>query len=135
MSLGDSRAFLSQLCRDPLVSKRDVFFYLDAHWSDELPLHGELETITRCWQRSVIMIDDFEVHGDSGYRYDDYGPGKRLDLEYLHILSSFNLVAYFPSLPSDRESGLRRGCVVLADPSHAGRLDGISSLRRYMGVC
>jgi hypothetical protein len=24
------------------------------------------------------MIDDFEVPGDSGYAYDDYGPGKRL---------------------------------------------------------
>ena len=65
------------------LSGLTVFFYLDAHWNDDLPLADEIDIIfSRCpW--AVVMIDDFEVPSDPGYQFDDYGPGKALVLGYI----------------------------------------------------
>jgi len=129
LELCDSREFITKLARDSTLPKQCVFFYLDAHWQDDLPLKQEIEIIVKFWQGVCIMIDDFQVPGDEGYTYDDYGPGKRLCLNYLEPLSQFGLTAFFPALPSDRETGGKRGCVVLADAGLAVRLKGIKALR------
>ncbi len=109
----DSPTFLRKLSNDSSVAKDDVFFYLDAHWQEDLPLREELEIIFTHWKRPIVMIDDFQVP-DSEYAYDDYGPGKSLDLHYIEpILSAHKLSAFFPSANSSAETGMRRGCVVL----------------------
>jgi len=131
ITLGDSRQFLKGLSEADEIPKENTFFYLDAHWNEDLPLREEVELITRYWRRSVIMIDDFEVPGDKGYTYDDYGQGKRLCLDYLGSLSQFNLIAFFPSAPSDEENGLKRGCVVLVDQAWLDKVKELSSLRLY----
>lgn len=77
------------------------------------------------------MIDDFQVPGDEGYSYDDYGPGKRLCLDYLQPLSQFKLTAFFPTLPSREETGGKRGCVVLGDETIEERLNGFGTLRAF----
>jgi hypothetical protein len=78
------------------------------------------------------MIDDFKVSDDPGYSFDDYGPGKRLDLDYLRASNLPELTVYFPSTPSHREDGARRGCVVAtANPEMAAILDRIALLRRW----
>lgn len=113
----DSRSFLRALSANPLIPKADVFFYLDAHWEADLPLREELEIIFTNWQRPVIMIDDFAVPG-SAYAFDDYGPGKTLDLSYIEpVVASHKLAVFFPAVQPAEETGLKRGSVVLCPES------------------
>lgn len=129
---GESRAVLRQLAADPAVPKENVFFYLDAHWGSDLPLREELMIISEAWRDPVIMIDDFEVPDDPGYRFDDYGDGNRLTVEYLRQAELGPVELLFPACPSSAESGLRRGCVVIASPTRADtfQLEGVP-VRRY----
>jgi hypothetical protein len=128
IELADSRAFLRQLALDPVVRRRRTFFYLDAHCEGDLRLREELRIVSAHWADAVIMIDDFEVDGDPGYEFDDYGPGKRLDASYLPPLPGWE--RFCPSLASSDECGARRGCAVLASPASVPVLRGLGSLRR-----
>ena len=125
----DSRAAIRHI--PPSVGT--PFCYLDAHWNDDLPLGDEVDMILHRWPEAVIMVDDFEVPDDPGYAYDDYGPSKKLCLQYLcdstHIGCSF----FFPTLHSSQETGLRRGCVVLAksSTSNVDRLALVPQLRQW----
>jgi predicted O-methyltransferase YrrM len=132
--LGDSRSFLVGLADDPAVPKSDVFFYLDAHWYDDLPLRDEVSTIFGRWANAVVMIDDFRVPGDAGYNYDDYGNGLALTLEYLAPVAGLGFGAFFPTAPSADEAGMKRGWVVLAkDPPAVDALRAIPQLREWAG--
>jgi tetratricopeptide (TPR) repeat protein len=125
----DSRAFLQSYV--PICCRADTttFFYLDAHWAEDLPLAEELAIVFELAPRSVVMIDDFQVPDDPGYTFDDYGPGRRLSLDYLEPLARYRPHYFFPG-PSEREGGHRRGCtVVTLDPALAGALDQIPDLR------
>lgn len=129
LALGDSRSFLSRLAADPTVPKNNVFFYLDAHWNADLPLAQEITTIFANWQQAVIMVDDFEVPGDS-YAYDDYGPGAALNAEYLDRLNRTDMHRFYPSLRAAGETGAKRGCVVLCNDAQVQeRLAALSSLQ------
>jgi hypothetical protein len=130
--LGDSRQFLRRLTGDSTVPKDSVFFYLDAHWHDDLPLREEIDLIFRHWTRPVVMVDDFQVPDDSGYQYDDYGEGKKLSLEYLNPVAHLGLVPFFPASPSSEEIGLKRGWVVLAGDGYSiDQLRGVAQLREW----
>lgn len=110
----DSRPFLAQLFAGPLRDGPNLF-YLDAHWNADLPLAEELEIIFGRAPDSVVVIDDFEVPGDPGYAFDDYGAGKALNADYISgIVERFGLEAHYPATPSAFETGAVRGCVVLA---------------------
>ena len=109
----DSRSFLRKLSEDSQVPKGDVFFYLDAHWGEDLPLREELEIIFSKWERPIVLVDDFQVP-DSSYGFDDYGQGNALNLGYIKpVVSAHNLSVFFPSVESSEETGERRGSVVL----------------------
>lgn len=110
--LGDSREFLRQLAHDPQFSEQRIFFYLDAHWHADLPLRDELQVIFNRWPDSTVMVDDFQVPGTT-YGYDDYGRGNVLNLEYLEPLRHLDLAPFFPAVGPERETGQRRGSVVL----------------------
>lgn len=120
VELGDSRAFLQRLASQTRRSGETVFFYLDAHWNEDLPLAEELRIISRGWTRAVVMIDDFQVPDDAGYGYDNYGPGRALVEEYLpaDLLSGWSL--YYPAARSSEETGGKRGVAVLISPALAG---------------
>lgn len=128
----DSRQFLQQLSQSSLVQK-SVFFYLDAHWYDDLPLAEEIGTIVKHWKKFVIMIDDFEVPNDPGYGFDDYGAGKALTLGLLiPSVKKNQLTVYFPAASSAEETGTRRGCVVLAPSGiESEKLSRLSCLRQW----
>ena len=115
---GDSRVLLGELISQPLISEGPTLFYLDAHWR-ELPFFDEMNKISEGCRDAVVVVDDFEVHGDAGYGYDDYGEGQSLSLDNLHpdILESFDI--YFPVAPSESESGAKRGCVVFSSGASA----------------
>jgi hypothetical protein len=149
---GDSRMGLRRLFDGALhpLSGRTVFFYLDAHWNDDLPLAEEIDIVFSRCPSAVVMIDDFEVPSDAGYGYDDYGPGKALVAGYIrpaicaHQLRacypSTASVADYPSTPMAAEglasSGrLRRGCVVLVkEACHGPVLASIPLLRSLSEV-
>jgi hypothetical protein len=130
--LGDSRQFLRRLIQDSTVPKDKVFFYLDAHWHDDLPLREEVDLIFRHWTRPVVMIDDFQVPDDSGYQFDDYGEGKKLSLDYLDPVAHLGFTPFFPALPSSEEVGFKRGWVVLArDGLSIDQLRKVTQLREW----
>ena len=130
----DSRTGLHELFGGPLrqLAGDTLFVYLDAHWNDDLPLAEEIHIIfTRC-PSAVVMIDDFQVPGDTGYGYDDYGAGKCLAFSYVApATSAHGVQGFYPSTPSTKEGGQRRGCIVLAKKTaHVRALALMSLLRR-----
>lgn len=128
---GGSVDFLRRLSASP-ARQRPTFFYLDAHWYRDLPLAAELQIISDHWKNFVIMIDDFEVPGDEGYGFDDYGFGQSLTLSvFRRHFERLSLVPYFPALAAERESGARSGCVVLArrDSPESGLLDSLAIIK------
>ena len=110
---GDSRSVLRSLSFDSQVTQRPTLFYLDAHWGDDLPLAGELREIARAWRTWIAVIDDFRVPLDPQYGYDDYGPGKTLDIAYLQNADIAGLRVFWPRCRAAEDTGLRRGCVVV----------------------
>jgi hypothetical protein len=132
--LGDSREALRRLFNGQLQSviNLTIFFYLDAHWGTDLPLIEELEIIFAQCPGALVMIDDFQVPGDSAYGYDNYGPGEALTPAYIApAVETYRLTAFFPATPAVQESGMRRGCVVLvADAIHVASLCSLGLLIR-----
>ncbi|MEK9180978.1 MAG: hypothetical protein AAB871_01975 [Patescibacteria group bacterium] len=130
LSLGDSRKILNEFAARKFLSGKQLFFYLDAHWYNELPLAEELRTIFLHWPDAVVMIDDFQVPDDSGYGFDDYGEGKKLSPDYLPKINGADLAKFFPSAGSASETGAKRGCVVLAlSAENAEKLRSLQCLR------
>jgi len=110
-----------------------TFFYLDAHWENYLPLRDEMRFILGSFSAPVILIDDFQVPGEDGYSYDDYGPGKALTTEYLADCLPAEAMLFYPSTPSCQETGWRRGWIVVAPNPQIGRLlENITLLRRQV---
>ena len=129
---GDSRDFLRQLAEQRISSNNPILFYLDAHWQQDLPLAEELRLILDNWRNSLVMIDDFQVPG-TNYGFDDYGPGKALTLGYVdEAAAPDNTAVYFPQLAEDKETGAKRGCVVLtASSSIADQLTNARTLNCF----
>lgn len=119
----DSRSFLGELSEDSSVAKGNAFFYLDAHWGEDLPLREELDIIFSKWISPIVMIDDFQVP-DSDYAFDDYGPGKALNIDYIEpVVSAHKLSAFFPAVNASAETGARSGCVVLCQEMSGVEVD------------
>jgi hypothetical protein len=122
----NSIGFLSAL---QLPRETRTFFYLDAHWREELPLADESEFIIRNFNSFAIMIDDFQVTDDPGYAFDDYGPGKRLSSRDFPFHTDDRISSYFPARQASQESGIRRGCIVLASRDLKEKVDSLNCLR------
>jgi len=131
----DSRSFLRGIGEDSSFPKKDVFFYLDAHWGKEkdLPLREELEIIFSNWERAIVMIDDFQVP-DTDYGFDDHGPGKVLNLDYIEpVMSAYAVQAFFPSVNTTEETGAKRGSVILCQEALGIELDKkVKTLTRHV---
>jgi hypothetical protein len=128
LTLGDSVEFLQSL---PISLETRIFFYLDAHWQQHLPLQEETELIFTKYRDFVIMIDDFAVPFDDGYTYDDYGPGKQLGLRDFPYHTDSRVSAYFPRRRAAEESGERRGSIILASSTLTPVVDAVNSLRKF----
>ncbi|MGQ0457386.1 MAG: hypothetical protein ACT4OU_10025 [Hyphomicrobium sp.] len=120
----------SWLSRDD-VARRRTLFYLDAHWLESLPLREELDLIVDGCPSWIVVIDDFKVPGDLGYRYDDYGPGKVLDLEFVSKSKAGGAAAFLPTVASRWETGSnKRGFVVLVGNDELSRVISKQALLR-----
>ncbi len=133
VSCGDSRIFLKEIADNHDLAGKQIFFYLDAHWGEELPLKEEVQTVFSNWPNAVAMIDDFKVPGDEEYLYDDYGENKRLCLEYLaDVIRHLGLSLFFPSRSARFESGGKHGCVVIArSAAIVQKIHGVATLKPY----
>lgn len=128
--LGDSRTFLRDLVVRHANENTPAFAYLDAHWYDDLPLREECEILLTSSRPWVLMIDDFAVPDDTGYGYDDYGVDKNLTPEYLAPIAHLHNGLLFPRLPSEEETGARRGSAVLTNSADImPQLQALGSLR------
>jgi hypothetical protein len=115
--LGHSPQVLENLRGDAAWQAQPCFFYLDAHWLNDLPLLDELHVIRQGWHDFAALIDDFKVDGDDGYQFDDYGDGKTLQLSLLSGVPELaDLHVFWPAASSAQETGARRGWVVVASP-------------------
>jgi alpha(1,3/1,4) fucosyltransferase len=125
---GDSRSFLKEMT-GRAVSDRPVFFYLDAHWYSDLPLNEEIDLICSHWTKPVLMIDDFKVPKDPGYGFDCYGEEKALCLSLIQpVLEKHCLRAYFPTTPAVKETGAKRGYVLLTKEALANEMTALRHL-------
>jgi predicted O-methyltransferase YrrM len=132
LHLGDSREILASLAEKGRLFQegRRILAYLDAHWNADLPLSSEVDIIFTSNTRAVVVIDDFCVPGDPGYGFDDYGLGATLNVDHVSQVARKHKIAIFvPALPSDQETGFRRGCAVLAVDAEAGLLRTCDLLR------
>jgi hypothetical protein len=128
----DSRSFLRDLSKDTNITNRECFFYLDAHWGKDLPLKEEIQIIISCWDKFIIMIDDFKVPDDDGYKHDSYGTLEFIEMPKLRTI--YNLRSFFPKIRACEEPIPPTGCVVLArNDDYGSRLNSIKSLRLYSG--
>jgi hypothetical protein len=134
MRFGDSRAAIGKSI--PLAGQNSAaFFYLDAHWGDDLPLQEEIDAILSRSANVVIMIDDCQVEGDLGYGFDNYGAGRLISLDYVRRASRrFPSRIFFPRLPGAVETGERRGCMVLLGGAARLPAGGFRTLREYCGA-
>jgi hypothetical protein len=115
LRLGDSREVMRSMFDVPTRSPGRLFAYLDAHWDAQLPLKEELDIVFTRDPGAIVMIDDFHVPDDVGYGFDTYGPGAELTAEYIApSVGKYGLAKLYPSLPSSKETGAKRGSVVLA---------------------
>ena len=125
---------LKALAAESVDRSGPIFFYLDAHWGCYLPLREELEIITSSFPKAVIMVDDFQVPDDPGYKFDNYGEANKLSINYVLAANTPKLATYFPTARSEFETGEKRGSVVMsADPGVAAVLDRLPSLQRWRG--
>lgn len=129
VALRDSRRFLADLARQQGGRDETVLIYLDAHWGPDPPLNEELQIVKSSWRRAIVMIDDFEVPGDGGYGFDDYGPGNALSASLLEDAALSGWSVFYPQAASAAETGAKRGCVVLASPELAATALDLPSLR------
>jgi len=127
----DARAFLDDVSREVTGHAGALFFYLDAHWYEDLPLAEEVRLIASRWTDFVILIDDFQVPGDPGYGFDCYGE-RDLNLDLLApALQASGVHVFFPAIPSSQESGRKRGSVLLASPPLVAAVRKCVSLRAF----
>ena len=110
----DSRSFLRHFCGPPSAEFRMPFFYLDAHWHEDLPLPEEIDIIAARFPEFVIFCDDFQ-HPFHDYGYDRYATGIELTLDYLkpRLTGSAALAFLFPLAPPEIETGAKRGTLVV----------------------
>jgi hypothetical protein len=120
---GDSRMALRTWLVDDLreAAQGTVLFYLDAHWNDDLPVSEEIDIVFYACPDAIVMVDDFEVPHDSGYGYDEYGPGKTLNAALIApLVAAHDLCVFYPSMPANKEGGQKRGCILLAKEDRHG---------------
>jgi hypothetical protein len=130
--LDDSRKVLEELFTESFLYN-NCFIYLDAHWYDDLPLKEEIALIgNNLKANSTIMIDDFKVPLDDGYKYDCYGKNKSLALEcFSSDFLKFDFIPYFPVATSNEETGAKNGCVVLIHKNNVEKMNKSLYLQKF----
>ncbi|MGO9327499.1 MAG: O-fucosyltransferase family protein [Steroidobacteraceae bacterium] len=118
IELTDSINFLTRFAAEHR-GVSNILIYLDAHCYSSFPLLEEIEVIRLHFPGAVVMIDDFEIPTDAGYGFDYYSSG-RIGLALLGKFRN-ECHIFLPTLPSQDETGERRGVAVLSWDREVGR--------------
>jgi hypothetical protein len=131
---GEMRPALKALLTGPLWVPHEAspLFYLHTQHGVDLPLTEVIDIIFCHCPSAILMIDGFEVPDDIGYGFVKFASGKVLNAAYIGpVAAAHDLAAFYPSAPSQSESGGKRGCVVLANAAmHEERLSSLLLLRK-----
>lgn len=122
----DSSKFLSNL--NP--SKRKIFFYLDAHSQDFIPLQEEISHCLK-FENSIILIDDFKVPENDTFGYDTYG-NIELSIENYDQLLNHDL--YFPNYDAKIDFNSRGYVFIDVSGSYNKLLSNEKNLSRYKKI-
>ncbi len=125
--VGDSVERISQILIGTNPKEEKILAYLDAHWYTAIPTTAEIEALIKWGGSWVAVIDDFKVPGDEGYKFDVYGHVE-ISQEILPIHK--DLCLYVPSIPSEKETGRRKGTGYVCRKSDEKILSSIESLRK-----
>ena len=110
-------------------SATHVFAYLDAHGQEHLPLRDEIDAISDMSAGFIILVDDFEVPHDDGYKFDDYAEAGSCTLSHIQQSISSEMQVYFPVTPSREETGVKTGyCFIARGAEQIALLDDFSEL-------
>jgi predicted O-methyltransferase YrrM len=124
IKLGDSEVKIVEVL-GVIDSREIVFAYLDAHWFDAIPTKAEIQALLDWGGQWVAVVDDFEVPGDSGYKFDSYGQ-RIIGLEI--IPSDPNIEVWVPKESSALESGVCSGTgYIFSDKFIRMKLEGFSA--------
>jgi hypothetical protein len=128
---GDSRDFLRAMTSE--LAGRLCLFYLDAHWSDDMPLLGELQVIAGGWSEYIVVIDDFEVPDDDSYTFEFTSDGRPVGLWMLPLDELPPHAVFFPAAAGSDENPPRRGSVLLGRGDRVvAALERCRTLRKYV---
>ena len=129
--LNDCRMFLKDI-NNEISPVLKTFFYLDAHWNKDLPLKEELNIVFTSFDSAVVMVDDFKVPFDEGFKYDSY-EDVELSLDYITDLTlTFPDIEFFFPRSSEVETGSKRGCILITtNKDIANQLSQIPYVRKY----
>lgn len=137
--LGDSAYLLGHLTADLLADSDLIFFYLDAHWGDRVPLPDELNIIAEQHPRAVVVVDDFKIEDDEAYGYDSYPNGQEITIRFLDAeIRRHGWEVFFPRLPGVQDHMNTdilppRGTAVMAcDPLIISSLKQVASIRHWV---
>jgi len=119
----DSSNFLFSL----KPSKRKIFFYLDAHSQDFIPLQKELSHCLK-FENSIILIDDFKVPENKTFGYDTYDSVELSIENYDHLL---NHDLYFPNYDAKKDFNSRGYVFIDISGSYSNLLSNEKNLLKY----
>jgi hypothetical protein len=99
-----SHDFLDLLTKRPEIFKKRCLFWLDAHgYGFEWPLREEVRFVAERFAVAYMMIDDFQVPGIDGFRYDEY-QGQVCSYEHIHDMLGSRPHQLFLPTYTDRTS-------------------------------
>jgi len=122
--IGKSQSKIKSILKNIPTSER-IIAYLDAHWEGDIPTSTEVRELNEWGGPWIALVDDFKVETDKTYDFDTYGDSE-VSINIFNTVSNF--LIYFPSDPSTRETGSRRGTAYLIS-REAHKILGKSALR------
>ena len=132
-SVKEMKEILNQTPKD-----RQIFAYLDAHWLYDIPTEQELNNLISWGGDWIAAIDDFNVPGDQGYKFDTYG---KIQIGLALIPKDQKLEVWVPSGPSHEESGVRSGTAYVFSSSRVREkisptaIKGLTQIRYFLFAC
>jgi predicted O-methyltransferase YrrM len=108
--LGNSKIEIMNILNNLDPSRHRILVYLDAHWSEYVPLKDEIQSLLDWGGVFIAIIDDFMIPLDAGYGFDLY---KNYRIDASQVPLSEKISIWMPSQPSSSETGSKRGTAYL----------------------
>lgn len=125
--VGDSVERISQILGKTNPKDSRILAYLDAHWYTAVPTTAEIEALINWGGSWIAIVDDFKVPDDKGYRFDVYGA---IEISKEILPDNEELCLYVPMIPSEQETGRRKGTGYVCQKKDEEFLSNIEGLHK-----